>query len=147
MVRIAAVLAAAPLLVASALGYTGAQRERGALLYERHCATCHGGRGEGGAVPASVRAPARRDAPPLAGPGALRRFADAAELVAYVKYDMPPQAPGALASGDALDVVAFLLSLRGLAPDDAPLTLARAGAIALPGAPPPAPAGRQARSR
>jgi hypothetical protein len=69
-------------------------------------------------------------APPLTGPCALRGFTSAAELLAYVRYNMPIQAPGSLSNGEARDVVAFILA-RNEIQGAQPLTLAHARTIAL----------------
>src|SRR5689334_3643654 len=75
----------------------------GAALYASTCAACHAADLAGSAVPPSFSGYEALRAPPLNGPCALRGFASAAELLAYVRYDMPIQAPGSLSNGEARD--------------------------------------------
>jgi cytochrome c len=119
--------------MALALGAAaGPDRDPGAAVYTRACAACHGADGSGGAVPASYPGFAALMAPAVVGTCALGRFANAAELLAYVRYDMPLEAPGSLSDEEARAVVALLLARNGIPAAD-PLTLARASAIDLAG--------------
>jgi cytochrome c len=127
--RVVAVGFAMATLVAAAAA-TEPAPAAGATLYGAACAACHGADLAGGAVPAGFAGFAALRAPALAGPCALRTFATAAELLAYVRYDMPLQAPGSLSNDDARAVVAFLLERNGVR-GAGPLTLSRASAIAV----------------
>ena len=53
--------------------------------------------------------------PAVIGPGALGRFATAAELYDFVRRAMPFNAPGSLGQGEYLQLTAFLLERNGVA--------------------------------
>lgn len=95
-----------------------AQVARGQTLYGQHCASCHGADGTGGSGPAVV------------GPGALQRFANAAEVFAFASEKMPGDAPASLSDEDMLAILAFDLHANGVSLET-PLGLANAGGIAL----------------
>ena len=82
----------------------GPEVDRGHTAYRQHCAPCHGSDLEGG-----VRAP------PLQGAAFGERWngmpRDA--LVAYLRSEMPPQAPDSLPAQDYADIAAYLLARDG----------------------------------
>jgi len=98
--------------VESAL-FTTAQAERGRLLYDEHCVTCHGARLEGN--PAAA----------LAGPAFLGRWADGQhtldDLFYIIRSQMPYNEPGKLAKQQYADVLAYMLKANGYAAGEAEL--------------------------
>jgi mono/diheme cytochrome c family protein len=92
--------------VASAL-FTSAQADRGRLLYDEHCMTCHGARLEG------------NPAAPLAGPVFLGRWADGQhtldDLFYIIRSQMPYNEPGKLTKQQYADILAYLLQANGYA--------------------------------
>jgi len=75
---------------------------RGAALYTQRCAACHGANGAG--------SPAF---PPLWGPTSFNGGAGMhrlATMAAFVRYNMPQNAPGTLTAQQAYDVSAYVLS-------------------------------------
>ena len=81
--------------------YSVAQAERGAALYSRSCAACHGPNLLGG-----ERAPA------LAGMGFVGRWSDRplGDLFEYVSVMMPLQSPGGFNPQQNADILAYMLS-------------------------------------
>jgi S-disulfanyl-L-cysteine oxidoreductase SoxD len=77
--------------------FTAAQAERGAGVYEEHCAACHDG--------------ADVDGPPLTGAPFIDRWREdtLAGLFDFMKTQMPQTAPGSLSEAAYLDVLAHLL--------------------------------------
>ncbi|QDU59510.1 Cytochrome c [Planctomycetes bacterium Pan216] len=78
-----------------------ADPKRGATLYRRHCADCHGERGEG-----------LDDAPPVWGPRSYNSGAGLAtnhKLASWLKVAMPPGEPLA-SQRDVLDIAAYVNS-------------------------------------
>ena len=103
--------------------FTAEQSARGRRVYERSCASCHY---------ANLRGDA--DAPPLAGPEFVERWAgsDAGNMVRIVSNQMPPDAPNSLGRQAYVDLVAYLLEANGRPAGDAelspnPLELGRIG--------------------
>jgi cytochrome c len=131
------------LVAGSALAYTAEQAERGAQVYAEHCAVCHGGRAEGGQVPAQFERLAGWTAPPLVGDKALPRkprqgqslrqglFRSAYDLLSFVEATMPAQEPAGLRTEQYQDVTAYILQAGGLPPDGHPLDEAQAARIKL----------------
>ncbi len=77
-----------------------ASAQRGASLYAQKCSACHGASGAGSA------------APPLWGPTSFNGGAGMHRLwtmAAFVRYNMPGDAPGSLTPQEAYDVSAFVL--------------------------------------
>jgi mono/diheme cytochrome c family protein len=123
----------------------GAQVQRGALLYETHCAVCHGKTAFGFAeareafpedhqrcerchrrgnpakeadMPVTDRNAFSLGEPPaLRGDASLAHFSHALALYGYLRATMPRYQPGRLEDADYLDITAFLLALRGELPD------------------------------
>ncbi len=80
--------------------YTSAQADRGAALFTRDCASCHGADMHGG-----------DQAPELSGPIFLANWTDRSigELVAQVRKTMPKSSPGKLTLQEYVDVIASVL--------------------------------------
>lgn len=95
------------------------QVERGQKLYGAHCASCHGDDGAG-----------KGKAPAVVGAGALQRFANAAEVFAYVDENMPGNAPNSLPVDQVLAILAFDLFANGIELEES-LTPSNASAITL----------------
>ena len=99
----------------------GELARRGAGVFARICATCHGAKGEGVVGPA------------LIGPGAsLGKFGSGKGLYDYVSVAMPQSNPGSLSPDEYLQVVAFLLVQNGAVRPDASLTRSSLAAVQLP---------------
>lgn len=79
------------------------QVSAGAKVYEGQCASCHGGKGEGG-----------DKAPALIGPKALDDYKNAKEAFAYIKDNMPPTAPKSLSDDEYWQVTAYLIKQNNL---------------------------------
>ena len=87
----------------SAFAFTAEQAAAGRATFETYCAQCHG--------------PTLRQLPSaiLAGPEFVAKWGDktAAELLAQAQATMPPDRPGALAEGEYLGVIAYMLQANG----------------------------------
>lgn len=116
----------------------GGQKTAGALLFEQHCARCHGAAGQG-----------TERAPKVVGEGALVRFRTARDLFEFASQHMPQDAPGSLREADYWAIVAFDLRANGV-DLDAPLGPDNANGVQLhatsEGAAPAAPDDAGARS-
>jgi thiosulfate dehydrogenase len=76
---------------------------RGAVIYAKQCAACHGADGAG--VPPIL--------PPLWGPGSFNEGAGmnrVEKMAAFVQYNMPQNAPRTLTPQEAYDVAAYINS-------------------------------------
>lgn len=93
----------------------------GAVLYASHCASCHGGSGEGGSAPELVGDPASLDSE-WPDRGIAPRWPVLAPLFDYLQRSMPPAAPGSLSDDDTWHLMAHLLVLNGLHDSQMPLT-------------------------
>ncbi|HKW66640.1 MAG TPA: c-type cytochrome [Terriglobales bacterium] len=74
---------------------------RGAAIYAKQCAACHGADGAG--VPPIL--------PPLWGPGSFNEGAGMSrvdKMAAFVQYNMPQNAPRTLSPQEAYDVAAYI---------------------------------------
>lgn len=82
--------------------YTQQQAAAGHQVFSRHCAKCHGGNLQGGA------------GPPLAGPKFKSNLEyskmSAQQLFAFIKTQMPNNAPGSLSKKQYLQDLAYILS-------------------------------------
>jgi mono/diheme cytochrome c family protein len=87
--------------------YAAAQADRGAGRYASQCAMCHGAEMTGGA-----------GVPGLAGPEFLFGWNNksAAELLDYLKANMPPAEPGVLSDAQYVDVIAAMFRTNGFPP-------------------------------
>jgi S-disulfanyl-L-cysteine oxidoreductase SoxD len=116
----------------------------GADVYARHCAACHGAKGEGGQADALVGAePAgiapfgpqyeqwRRDRPDV--PFTVGNFWPyATTLFDYVRRAMPPSAPGTLSPDEVYSVVAWLLARNGIIPETDAMTAESLPKVVMP---------------
>jgi len=91
--------------------YTAQQAERGAPLYQRACAACHGADLQGGGGPALVGKPfwTRWGGQKLSS------------LWNVTHVEMPLTGPGGMSADDSLAVLAYLLQRNGLPPGGTPL--------------------------
>ena len=87
--------------------YSTAQAERGEKRYAEQCATCHGAEMTGGA-----------GVPGLAGVEFLFGWNNKslADLLEYLKQNMPPTQPGALSDSQYVDVIAAMLKVNRFPP-------------------------------
>lgn len=97
---------------APVVGFTAAQAERGKAAYDANCVSCHG--------------PDLKSAnygPPLAGPYFEDKWMGqpASALLAKV-HTMPPSRPNSLGDDTYADLVAYILSVNGLAAGDTELS-------------------------
>jgi len=90
----------------SQAAYHPDQAERGAALYQRHCAACHLPDLQGYFEAVALRGGA------FAGNWRNRT---PAQLLDTLKRTMPTQAPGSLAESEYLDIIAFIMRENGIA--------------------------------
>jgi len=83
----------------------------GQAVYLKHCARCHGEKGEGIEAPALIGEPANR----------LQSYPTAAILYRYVRFLMPLDAPDSLPERDYWAVVAYLLVGNGVIGENVPV--------------------------
>lgn len=95
--------------------YTAEQAERGAALFARSCAGCHGAELGGGMGPT------------LAPLGAWWQGSSLASLGDFVRRNMPMTAPGSLPMAEYGDIVAFILASNGYPAGEAELSLEAEG--------------------
>lgn len=95
---------------------TGDQVARGQALYGEHCAGCHGAAGEGKGKAPAVVGIAKGALPLDPRPGSKRttQFKTLADVAAYVKANMPPDAPGSLPDDQYFAILAFDLKANGV---------------------------------
>ena len=95
----------------------------GATLYAERCASCHGPRGQEGALLPALRLAGGEgslaSARPVQTVGSYWPFATT--LFDYVRRAMPFNAPQSLSPDQVYAVTAFVLHLNGLLPEDAVL--------------------------
>ncbi len=86
--------------------YSDEQSKRGAVLYSRYCASCHGDALSGGGV---------ESAPVLTGSKFTARWEDQTlgDLFERMVGSMPQDAPGSLARDQHVDILAFILARNG----------------------------------
>ena len=93
--------------------FTERQAERGQAIYNDHCAECH--------------------RPDLTGAlGAFKRSwagKPVSDLRAWIKANMPPNAPDTLPDDQLDPIVALILMKNGVAPGQTPLSKANAGGL------------------
>lgn len=103
----------------------------GRVVYEAQCASCHGARGEGGVGDKLVGGSGTlASAKPVKTIGSFWPYAPT--VFDYVRRAMPMNAPRSLSDADTYAVVAYLLNLNGLVPDDAVLDAASLPAVRMP---------------
>ncbi|MBM3776837.1 MAG: c-type cytochrome [Acidimicrobiia bacterium] len=85
--------------------YTVEQAQRGAALYQTHCASCHG-----------VALTGAEAAPALTGFEFRSNWSGLplGELFERLRSSMPPEDPGQVSARDKVDVLAHLLAVGGL---------------------------------
>jgi mono/diheme cytochrome c family protein len=112
VVALAAALCASvttPAAAQSGPSFTADQVERGRTSYNQNCQECHGSTLDNGEF----------GGPPLKGIYFNNHWGagSVADLTGYAKALMPPDRPGRLTDQTYTDVIAYLLSNNGFAPD------------------------------
>jgi S-disulfanyl-L-cysteine oxidoreductase SoxD len=112
VVALAAALCASvttPAAAQSGPSFTADQVERGRTSYNQNCQECHGSTLDNGEF----------GGPPLKGIYFNNHWGagSVADLTGYAKALMPPDRPGRLSDQTYTDVIAYLLSNNGFAPD------------------------------
>jgi mono/diheme cytochrome c family protein len=96
-------------------GAAGDQIALGAKLYGQSCASCHGNGGEGGKdAPAVVGMTALPLDPPAGAKHRTTQFHTGADVFAFVKANMPANAPGSLSDEEYAAILAFDLKANGV---------------------------------
>jgi cytochrome c len=110
-----------------------AQAARGATLYAKHCADCHGASGEGGEGPRLVGLD--QGALPLKPPASRRArdvdFVTVADVAGFAVANMPPGKGGSLSNDEYLAILAFDLKANGIMLDEE-LSLDLAAQLTIP---------------
>lgn len=93
--------------------YTTEQAQRGGVLYEPYCASCHGAALTGGEL-----------APALTGPEFASNWDGVTieQLFLRVYRDMPQNSPGVLTAENAVDIIAYMLKANGYPTGKVPLS-------------------------
>jgi mono/diheme cytochrome c family protein len=93
-----------------------AQASRGAALYARHCAECHGESGEGDSAPPLVGLDdgALPREPPASRRVRKEEFVTAADVAGFAVSSMPPGRAGSLSTDEYLAILAFDLKANGI---------------------------------
>jgi Cytochrome C oxidase, cbb3-type, subunit III len=113
--------------------------DQGNAIFQAHCSTCHGDRGQGLAEWRLTFDPLHQNcsrpnchglrhppdgfylpnnfAPKIIGDNTLTRFQTAQDLYNFISKNMPFQEPGSLAAGDYWLIVAFLLQQHNIPVD------------------------------
>ncbi|MFZ5903345.1 MAG: c-type cytochrome [Chloroflexota bacterium] len=132
------------------------QADYGAQVYWLSCLPCHGDQGQGltdefraayppeeqycwergchGENPYESGFTLPKTIPAVIGPEVLKKFADAAQLKAYIRAAMPFWDPGSLTDDEAWKVTAFLLRQNGLWNASVELNESNAAQVIIPGA-------------
>jgi mono/diheme cytochrome c family protein len=130
------------------------QADHGAQVYWLSCMPCHGDRGQGltdefratyppeeeycwesgchGANPYESGFTIPKQIPALIGNTTLAKFADAAQLNAYIRATMPFWNPGSLTEEDAWRVTAFILRQNDLWDSSTELNASNAANVKIP---------------
>jgi cytochrome c len=115
MKRLEATIIALAFLVAGSAAADEAQAARGAKLFAKQCAQCHGNAGQG-----------TKKAPPVVGSAALpldppanakvrkTQFHTAADVAQFVATKMPAPKPGSLTADEYYAILAFDLKANGV---------------------------------
>jgi cytochrome c len=97
--------------------------EEGRALYASQCMQCHGAKGEGGEAEALVGREPRRGFPFGRKPGLMQTVGNywpyATTLYDYINRAMPSAVPGSLEPDEVYSLVAFILFLNEIVPEDA----------------------------
>jgi cytochrome c len=110
-----------------------AQAERGAALYARHCASCHGANGEGEEAPRLVGLDqgALPEKPPASRRVRDVDFVTVADVAAFAVANMPPGEGGSLSDEAYLAILAFDLRANGISLEEE-LSLSLAAELTIP---------------
>jgi cytochrome c len=104
---------------------------QGKMVYEQHCASCHGLQGQGGS--ADELAGARHG---LVGPSPDKTVGTywpyATTLFDFVRRSMPPAAPGSLSNDQLYAVCAYLLQLNGIIAEAAEMNASTLPLVRMP---------------
>ena len=111
--------------------YTTAQAERGKVVYEANCVTCHLADLDGSGNPTAGARGA-----PLVGTRFVQDFGEAkvSALFNKMKRDMPSGRPGALTDQEYLDVATYILQKNNFPAGSVELTNDLADSVWIPGA-------------
>jgi mono/diheme cytochrome c family protein len=111
--------------------YSAAQAERGKLVYEANCVTCHLADLDGSANPTAGARGA-----PLVGTRFVQDFGESkvSALFNKMKRDMPSGRPGTLTDQEYLDVAAYVLQKNNFPAGSTELTTDLADSVWIPGA-------------
>jgi cytochrome c len=94
--------------------YSVAQAERGHILYDAHCARCHGEHLEGSQIrPVEVPPKLQWQGPPSLRDGEFRanwNDMSIGDLFERIRISMPQNAPGTLTRQQNADILAYILS-------------------------------------
>ena len=109
---------------------------RGALLYQRKCAACHGKTGTEGPFDPLVARERRPDFPFGRDPTLVKAIGNywpyATTLYDYINRAMPLDAPGSLKPDEVYSLVAFLLWRNGIAADTAVMSAQSLPRVVMP---------------
>ncbi|GJE50674.1 Cytochrome c-550 [Methylobacterium tardum] len=104
---------------------------QGRAVFEAHCASCHGARGEGGTGERLAGGQGTlASAKPVKTVGSFWPYAPT--LFDYIRRAMPMNAPQSLSDDDVYAVSGYVLHLNGLVPDGAVLDARSLAAIRMP---------------
>lgn len=109
---------------------------QGQAVYEAKCAACHGAKGEGGPNEALVGRNAGDTFAHATNPKLVRTVGSywpyATTLFDYTARAMPFPRPGSLSADETYGLVAYLLFLNGIAPEDAVMDQASLPKVRMP---------------
>ncbi len=104
---------------------------QGRAVFDAQCASCHGGRGEGGTGERLVGGRGTlASAKPLKTVGSFWPYAPT--LFDYIRRAMPMNAPQSLSADEVYAVSGYVLYLNGLVPESAVLDAASLAAVRMP---------------
>ncbi|MHB2205831.1 c-type cytochrome [Methylobacterium sp. CM6257] len=104
---------------------------QGRAVFDAQCASCHGGRGEGGTGERLVGGQGTlASAKPVKTVGSFWPYAPT--LFDYIRRAMPMNAPQSLSDDDVYAVSGYVLHLNGLVPEGAVLDAATLAAVRMP---------------
>lgn len=104
---------------------------QGRALFDAQCSTCHGSKGEGGIGDRLVGGQdSLASAKPIKTVGSFWPYAPT--LFDYIHRAMPMNAPQSLSHDETYAVVAYILNMNGLVPDDAVMDAVTLPAVKMP---------------
>lgn len=113
----------------------GTVRE-GATVYAARCASCHGAKGEGASADRLVGRNEGDSFAHATNPKLIRTIGSywpyATTLFDYTARAMPFQRPGTLTADETYSLVAYLLFLNGIVPEDAVMDAASVPKVVMP---------------